>query len=70
MNLLELSKGYKLEKKDIFGEGAIFHHLGIIIKDKSNKPFRNLYFIYDSIQKVEVAFYSLNGLIIDVVVPR
>ena len=70
MNLLELSKGYKLEKKDIFGEGAIFHHLGIIIKDKSNKPFRNLYFIYDSIQKVEVAFYSLNGLIIEVVVPR
>ena len=70
MDLLDLNRGYKLEKKEIFGEGTIFHHLGIIVKDKSKSPYSNLSYIYDPNQKVEVAFFNLNGLIIEVVSPK
>ena len=70
MEFLELSERYKLEKKEIFGNGANFHHLGIIIKEKINTPYSNLNYIYDPIQKVEVSFFNFNGLIIEVVTPR
>ena len=70
MDLLELSKGYKLEKKEVFGKGAVFHHMGIILKEKTNTPYSELHYIYDSTQKVEVAFFNLNGLIIEIVLPR
>ena len=70
MDFLDLNKGYKLEKKEVFGEGVIFHHLGIIVKDKSKSPYSNLIYIYDPNQKVEVAFYNFNGLTIEVVSPK
>ena len=70
MDFLDLNKEYKLEKKDVFGEGAIFHHLGIIVKDKSNSPYSQLIYIYDPNQKVEVAFYNFYGLTIEVVSPK
>ena len=70
MQELEFSNHYKLENWEIFGEESKFHHLGIIIKDKKDTPYENLKYIYDSIQKVEVAFYKLNDLTIEIISPK
>tara|TARA_B100000212_G_scaffold340530_1_gene321347 strand:+ start:317 stop:742 length:426 start_codon:yes stop_codon:yes gene_type:complete len=70
METLKFTKNYKLEDKKIFGIYSSFHHLGIIIKNKINTTYENLFFIYDPIQKVEVAFFNLNGLTIEVVCPK
>lgn len=70
MEDLELTSNYKLENWKIFGKESKFHHLGIIIKNKTDTPYKNLKYIYDPIQKVEVAFYKLNGLTIEVIAPK
>ena len=69
MEVLGLSNNYKLNNRKIFGEKSNFHHLGIVINKKINNTFEDLRYIYDPLQKVEVAFYKLNDLLIEVVSP-
>lgn len=64
---LPYSDAYALRDLDIFGE-CEFHHLGTIVND-SVDLISGLVFIRDPIQKVDVAFYKLCGLVVEVVRP-
>ena len=68
-NFLDLSSNYHLKKENIFGDSARFHHLGIILKEVNSTKYSSLKFIYDPIQKVNVAFYEIHGLVLEIVVP-
>ena len=65
---LPFSKSYILTEINLFGE-ANFHHLGTIIQESQGTIYADLKFIRDSIQKVDVAFYRLSGVTIEVVRP-
>lgn len=61
-------QGQSTVKFDFFGEGARFHHLGIVvrsIKDVSPKSEP----ITDPIQQVAVAFVCVNGLSVELIEP-
>ena len=53
---------------DFFGPGARFHHAGIVVKS-IEEAFLNVEKTNDPIQKVSVAFFSLNGLNIELIEP-
>ena len=69
MESLRLSNDYKLDNRKIFGDQTNFHHLGVIINKELNNIYGDLEYIYDPLQKVEVAFYKLNDLVIEIVTP-
>ena len=68
-NFLDLSSNYFLENEKIFGDSVRFHHLGIILKEVKSTKYSNLKFILDPIQKVNVAFYKMHDLVLEIVVP-
>ena len=69
MQILDLTSKYQIKNLDIYGENVKFHHLGVVVNSRENSPYENLEYIYDPIQKVNVGFYKLNGLVIEVVIP-
>ena len=68
-NFLDLSSKYFLKNEKIFGDSGRFHHLGIIIKEVNSTQYNSLKFIHDPIQKVNVAFYKMHDLVLEIVVP-
>lgn len=54
---------------DCFGPGARFHHIGMVVRsiEKNHCVAEK---IWDPIQKVSVAFISLNGLNIELIEPE
>ena len=58
-----------MKNEKIFGDSGRFHHLGIIIKDANSTQYNSLKFIHDPIQKVNVAFYEIHDLVLEIVVP-
>lgn len=65
---LPFSDSYTLAEVDLFGKST-FHHLGTIIPESAQPLHADLKFIRDPIQKVDVAFYRLSGMTIEVVRP-
>lgn len=52
----------------MFGKAAKFHHIGMLVKSIANvQP--NLEIHQDSLQKVRVAFLSLNGVLFELIEP-
>jgi len=65
---LPFSESYILTDIDLFGKSR-FHHLGTIIRESESSHYNDLKFIRDPTQRVDVAFYRLSGLTIEVVKP-
>jgi len=65
---LDFGSPYNVREYEAFG-GATFHHLGTIIQESEFKLYKELEFIRDPIQRVDVAFYRVSGLTIEVVKP-
>ena len=65
---LECTNSYELTEDINICDGAVFHHLGLILREKG--IFANKVFIKDPIQRVEVAFVKIGGLVVEAVVPN
>ncbi len=68
-NILDFSPNYYLKNEKIFGDAVKFHHLGIILEKVDSTQYSSLKYIHDPIQKVNVAFYEIHDLVIEIVVP-
>ena len=61
-------QGQSMVKCDFFGEGARFHHLGIVVRSIKNASPQSEP-ITDPIQQVAVAFVCVNGLSVELIEP-
>ena len=68
-NFLDLTSNYYLKNEKIFGDSVRFHHLGIILKEVDSTQYNSLRFINDPLQGVDIAFYEIHDLVIEIVVP-
>lgn len=61
-------QGQSMVKFDFFGQGARFHHLGIVVRSIKDVSPQSVP-IADPIQQVAVAFVCVNGLSVELIEP-
>jgi methylmalonyl-CoA/ethylmalonyl-CoA epimerase len=57
------------EPLNLFGPGAAFHHVGLVVASIDAAAIPNLQKTHDPIQKVNVAFTDLHGTVVELIEP-
>jgi len=58
-----------VEPLNLFGPGARFHHVGLVVADIDALAIAGLKKVHDPIQKVNVAFVDLHGTCVEFIEP-